>query len=466
MEADDLNIPQAGWLAPSRDAQQIREAGTRVSTAPKFWPMWIARAVVSLVLIAASLFGAQSLKGYLVASKPATPVQTMPERIRTVDVVISKSGTVQPLLTAYGQIAAGRSVDLRMLVAGEVMAISPNLIEGGRVTVGESLVTIDSFEYEGAKIQTATELSEAELRIVETQARIGLERAAMKRADEQKKIAIREVERLSTLEGSGAVSTAVLDASRTRLSAAEAAFEARASQISVLEAQLNRERTSLDRLKWSVRKAERDLQNTVLKAPFEGIVSNASAEDGRLLNVNDRIATLIDPDRFEVLFSLSDAQYARLVRDGGTFTGREVTIIWSGGDIQFEAKGIVDRVSPVASSVAGAFDVYARLERSRTTEKMRPSAFVAVQMADTLYRDVVRLPQTALHPGNLIFAIGDDDRLIEIPVTVAGFDDNAVLVRGPVPDGARVMASRLPDAGPGILVKPRLNDDRASEAGP
>jgi len=45
--------------------------------------------------------------------------------------------------------------------------------------------------------------------------------------------------------------------------------------------------------------------------------------------------------------------------------------------------------------------------------------------------------------------------LIEIPVSLAGYDGNDVLVRGKFKSGMRVMSSRLPDAGPGVLVQPR-----------
>jgi hypothetical protein len=80
---------------------------------------------------------------------------------------------------------------------------------------------------------------------------------------------------------------------------------------------------------------------------------------------------------------------------------------------------------------------------------------VSVTTKDRLFRDVVRVPQTAVHPGNRVFAVGEDDRLIEVPVTLAGYDGDDVLVRGEFKNGMRLMSSRLPDAGPGVLVQPR-----------
>ncbi len=61
---------------------------------------------------------------------------------------------------------------------------------------------------------------------------------------------------------------------------AQATVESRANQIVVLEAQLAREQAVLDRLRWNVRKASRDIENTTLTAPFGGILSNVAAETG------------------------------------------------------------------------------------------------------------------------------------------------------------------------------------------
>lgn len=413
------------------------------------------RVVLSIALAAGVIFAALSYQRHLVATKIATPHKSPPERIRTVEILAAKIEDVQPALRLYGQIAAGRTVDLRMLVGGEITSVPSSFVDGGKVENGAALVTIDRFDYEGALIRARAELKEAEARIVETRARIALELDSRARASEQSDIAEREVERLTTLQGRGATSDATLDTSRSRLAGARAAVESRDNQMRILEAQLTREQASLDRLRWNVTKAERDIRNTTLFAPFEGIVSNVAAEAGRLVNVNDRVATLVDLDRIEVKFTLNDSQYGRLVGEGNGLEGRRVAVRWQGGNRQLDADGAIDRIAPVVSAATGGFEVFARLQRSPTTDALRPGAFVTVITADSTYSGVVRLPQSAVHPGNRIFAVNEDSRLTPIEVDVVGFDGEQLLVRGNIKDGTRIMASRLPDAGPGVLIKPR-----------
>ncbi len=51
--------------------------------------------------------------------------------------------------------------------------------------------------------------------------------------------------------------------------------------------------------------------------------------------------------------------------------------------------------------------------------------------------------------------VGPDARLIAIPITIAGYDRDTVLVNGAFQLGARVVVTRLTDGGPGLLVDPR-----------
>ncbi len=448
------DVPDRG-ASPSGSAQaDTGSAGTGQMTPPRTGPR-IARWLASLALVAAVLAAGFAVQRYLVATRPEAPKRVTTERPRPVATVVATPGDIQPMLRLYGQISAGRSVDLRTLVAGEIVAIAPGMIEGGRVAADTALVTIERFEYEGALVKARADLAEARAQIAEIEARVRAEEAARSRASEQSDIAAREVDRLSKLADKGTTSEAVLDTGKSRLSVALAAVEARDNQIQVLKAQRTRLEASVARLTWNVDKAERDVKNTTLRAPYEAIVSNVAAEVGRLVNINDRVATLVALDRMEARFTLSDAQYGRLVTEGEAIQGRPVVVRWQGGVTGIELKGRIDRVSPVVSAATGGFDVYARLERTPSSEVMRPGAFVTVETPDVVYRNVVRLPQSAVHPGGTVFVVGDKGRLSQVPVTVAGYDADQVLVRGNLPAGARLMTSRLPDAGPEVLVQPR-----------
>ena len=55
---------------------------------------------------------------------------------------------VQPMLRLYGEIVAGREVDLRALVPGEVVMVADSFVDGGSVVKGDMIIKIDDFEYQ------------------------------------------------------------------------------------------------------------------------------------------------------------------------------------------------------------------------------------------------------------------------------------------------------------------------------
>ena len=426
------------------------------------WALKLARVFVGAAMAAGILAGAIVFYQYMISTRPATPARPSLERARPVESVVVSPATIRPNLQLFGQIVAGRSVDLRVLVAGEVREISPRLNEGGRVEAGEVLVSVDKFDYEGARVRAGVELAEAEARIAETRARLRLERDAKARADEQLQVAKREFERLSALEQRGVTTPVAVDASRSRLAAAQAVFESRSNQIPVLEAQLARETATMDRLQWNVSKAERDVENTRLLAPFSGILSNVAAEVGRLLNVSDRVATLTDLNRLEVRFTLTDAQFARLAQKPDLpqnnqtgLLGRPIELAWGPEEAALNATGRIDRVSPAITAATGGVDVIATIDPSGGLLTLRPGAFVRVITPDIGYDAVIRVPQSAIHPGDRVYVIGADNRLQPRAIEVAGYDREDVLVRGTFGAEERVLATRLPNAAPGMLVQLR-----------
>ena len=409
------------------------------------------RLLVMVVLPLLLLAGAFAGFAYMQATRPIVPVERQPEQPRFVDAVIAERADLRPTLTLFGEIVAGRSVDLRALVAGEVVSISDELVEGGRVARGEELVRIDSFAFEGALVRANADLAETRARIAELDARVRQEEAAIGRAREQLEITEREIDRLRTLTERGAAPERQLDDARLRLSQAESALETRESQLAVFEAQRAQLDAAIARLEFGVAQAQRNLDDTVLRAPFDALVSAPQAEEGKILGANERVATLVAADRLEVRFALSDSQYARLAARG-EITERDVTVIWRAGEDVIERSATVSRIAPQVADAS--FAAFAVIDIDDTAlDVLRPGTFVEVAMPDILYADSVLLPPDALYENSVFLIV--EDRLQRVPVTVRAFAAEGVVVDGEIPDGATVLASRLGAAATGQLVEVR-----------
>ena len=103
----------------------------------------LTKIVAPIVIITAAV----AVAGYLEATRPVVAPTLPEERAWPVSVVSAARIDAQPELRLYGEIVAGREVELRPLVAGTVIDVGPRFLNGGVVRAGELLVAIDPFDY-------------------------------------------------------------------------------------------------------------------------------------------------------------------------------------------------------------------------------------------------------------------------------------------------------------------------------
>ena len=412
---------------------------------------WLAgKTLLSGALAVAIIGGAIFAQRQLIATGPEVPQRPAREQVFPVLTTFADISVHRPSIQAFGEVTAGRIVDLRALVAGEITAVGDGLQAGGRVEAGETLVEIDRFAYEGALVEAQANLAEAQARIAESEARLSQQADQIEFAGEQVALAQRDLERARQLTETGALTDRDLDNRQLTVSQRLQTLESGQSSLAIEAARLDQQRAQLARLAWRVEQAERDLERTVLTSPFTGVVRSETVEPGRLVGVNDVVATLYDDSALEVRFNLSDSQFARLVAEEEPLLGRPVTVIWNPGGSDARLSGVIDRLGAEIAATTGGVTVFARLE-SEGAASLRPGAFVTLELDDRVFEATARLPEAALYNGNRVFLV-EDDRLVGRDVTVAAWDGDHVLVRG-LEDGAEVITSRLTEAGDGVLIR-------------
>jgi RND family efflux transporter MFP subunit len=244
----------------------------------------------------------------------------------------------------------------------------------------------------------------------------------------------------------------VIDERTMQVSQMQQAVTTRVNNLAAEAARIAQQEAILDRLRIGVQRAERDLANARLTAPFSGFVREVSGEMGKRVSPNDRVARLTDAETLEVRFLLSDAQFGRIIAADGDLGGRPVRIVWQVGGRALIFDGKIDRVGARIAAASGGVEVFARIADTNALTPIRPGAFVEVYMPDRGYPAVARLPEAALFERNKVYVV-EDGRLVPRPVTVAAFDGDDVLVAGELADGDQVLTTRFARAGAGVRVK-------------
>ena len=339
---------------------------------------------------------------YLTITKTEPELVIIPEKAWPIEVAIAEHKNITPHLKLFGEITSARRSDLRASVGGQVTKVGENFKEGGVVTQGELLLMIDDFEYRNA--------------VTEGQAKFDILKNDAERAE---KLFLR-----------GSVSEQFKDN----------ALLGKIQQEIILA------------------EAKKDLRDTKLFAPYDGVINGVVASLGKQVSTfNDKVGEIIDIKNLEVRFSLSKAQYGRLLEDNQEIIGRYVSVNWTAGNKTFNFDANIARIGAEIKSNTGGVDVYASLLADNTNISLiRPGAFVAIKVPDKTYNQVISLPDTAIYEDSYIFVI-NNERLEKKPVSILGYDNINTLIVAKKPsvieDGDMIAVTQLREAGEGVKVQ-------------
>lgn len=372
------------------------------------------------------------------------------ERVLAANVVAATPQTITPILTAFGEVRARRVLEVRAPSSGRLVDLAEGFEDGGTVRAGQTLLRIDTSGAEADLAVARAELAGAEAELRDATRALTLAEAELAGAEAQRDLQAAALRRQRDLAQRGVGSTAAVETAELTLSAAEQTILTRQGAIAQAQTRIESAALDIERARILRDNADRDLTDRTVVAAFDGQLSDVSVLRGGLVSANEQIATLIDPTALEVVFSLSAAQHARLLDERGALIGAPVRAILDVQGLSLAATGTVTRESATVGESQTGRRVFATLESSRG---FRPGDFLRVEVEEPAIERAIRLPATALSPQSTVLALGEEDRLEEIPVELLRRQGDDVLVRGPLRD-RDVVAERTPVLGAGIKVRP------------
>ena len=267
----------------------------------------------SAALVAALAIGAGACKGDGEAEASTTPavVTVGPENIA---IVQEATVTAGPVIS--GSLGAEQDATIRAQIGGAVLRTLAD--QGTRVRKGQLLAQLDDASVHDQFLSA---------------------RSGVGTAQQSYEIAQRELERARKLEAGGAIATRDLEQAQRAFSAASSALADARARLAM---------------------AQKQLDNTRIVAPFDGIVSIRQASAGDVLSPGAAVMTVVDPSTMRLEASVPAAQI------GGVRIGMPVAFTVSGYEGR-EFTGRVSRVSPAADEVTRQVPIVVSIPNSGNT---------------------------------------------------------------------------------------------------
>ncbi|MDF0595428.1 efflux RND transporter periplasmic adaptor subunit [Psychromarinibacter halotolerans] len=432
---------------------------------------FLRRSLVGLFLMAVTV-GLLAYAGHAVYGALETVwnreerVRPANERIFAVNVRAYDAVTVTPVLTGFGEVRSRRTLEVRATASGTVVELAEAFEDGGTVREGDLLLRVDPRTAEAALEVARTDLAGAEAELRDARRALVLAGDDVVSAEDQAALRTQALARARNMASSGIGTEAAVDDAALAEASALQAILSRRQALAAAEARVDIAQNDLARAEIALSDAERALADTELYAAFTGTLSDVTVVEGRLVQNNEQLANLVDPDRLEVSFRISNAEYARILDADGDLMQAPVRISLDvlGGNLVTD--GVITRESASVGTGTTGRLIFARIDAPRG---FRPGDFVSVHVDEPELQDVAVLPSTALDAAGTVLVVGEDERLEIAQVELLRRQGDDVIVRGEGLEGRLVVAERSPLLGAGIKVRPvspELDSARAEAEAP
>lgn len=192
---------------------------------------------------------------------------------------------------------------------------------------------------------------------------------------------------------------------------------------------------------FSVMATEERLSKYTLRAPFDGIISEALLKPGTLVRAGQKIGTFIQPNIYELEASIpvQDLPYVQV--------GAPVDLY--SDDVPGQWKGSVSRINSQVDAASQTIHIYIRV----VTSDLFAGTFLNGAIEGQVVENAVRVNRKLISNQSEVFKV-ENEKLTPLEVQVIRFEGEDALVLG-IPEGTQLLSEVLPGAAAGMTVSPQ-----------
>ncbi|MCL1068748.1 efflux RND transporter periplasmic adaptor subunit [Shewanella olleyana] len=357
-----------------------------------------------------------ALGALLVSTQQAPEQKEEQEKIAIVDVLTVEQQTVSLNLPSYGVVSPKYKTQLVTEVKGRLISLDPSFVAGGIVQQGQALAQIEPSDYQADFIQAEATLAQANAALNEEIAR-----------GEVAKIEFKDFD------------------------------DGLPPELGLRIPQLKKEQANVKYAKAALARAQRNLERTVIRAPFDGIIKARNVDLGQYVSLGTNLGELYDISIAEVRLPLTnnDLAYLESVDNPDTsvvlsasLAGKSFT--WNGNIVRSE--NVIDEQNRMVYLVAEVKDPYLRTKRQDNELPLKYGSFVTAIIKGRTVDGIVKLPRHVVRQDQV--AVIKSDNTIEIrKVNIVRTDIENVFIKDSLKTGERISITDVNNMMSGQKVK-------------
>lgn len=370
---------------------------------------------------------AVGIGGYaaMAAMKKPPEEKAVVDNTPVVSVAIIEKRPMMFSVDSYGIVNAKYETELVSQVNGEIIYLSDAFVRGGFVKKGDILAKIDPSDYEAA-------LTDAEANLASARATLVQEKA-------YGKVAAEEWKRIK---------------------------DGVPTELSLRKPQLAQELARLNSSEAGLKRAKRNLERTLIKAPYDALIENRNIGLGSYVSMGTQLGKLLSIEVAEIRLPLADKDIRYLDNKGlgssvkitGNFAGQVQQ--WQGKIVRSE--GVIDNRSRMTYLVAEVVDPYGL---SSPKNELRYGSYITASIQGDRVEDVTTIPRHLII-NDRVAILDQDNKLKYQTVNMIRQQGARVVIRDGLEDGMRIITSALdyPIEGMQLALAPNEPTDDAPQS--
>ena len=381
------------------------------------------RVIFPIGILAGCIFFAAVLLRSPTVVEEAAP-EVIPVSVRVAQV---RAESIQLNVESQGKVQASQVASLSAPVAGPVAWISSAMEAGGFVEEGESLLRLESSDYETLQARSL---------------------AAMQQAQAESTHASNELDRLRELAEKRLASDSQLqdairmaNVNKARLADAQASFQ----------------------------QAELDLDRANIRAPFDAIIQSRDVELGQYVNRAQSVAVLLGATEVEVRVPLAIRQLGfldvPLGLRGELADEHAPDVILTGlyGGAEYHWSGKLVRTEAVIDANSNTVQTIIRVKQPEVNgSSMKKNAeiplpiglYVQATIEGRRVDDLIALPRSVIRNNNQVLVVDAENKMYYRDVEIYRLEEDRVLISGGILPGEYICTSPIQAVVNGMSVQP------------
>ena len=190
---------------------------------------------------------------------------------------------------------------------------------------------------------------------------------------------------------------------------------------------------------YNVKNLEQRLNKYILRAPYNGVLTQAQVTEGTLVRPGQSLGEFINPSVYELEVAVSKS-YSDFLK-----LGKKVALTTLEGNREYQ--GTVSRINAAVNQQSQTVSVFIDVSDPSLKEGMYLEATIEGKEEE----DAIEIPRKLITEQGELFIL-KDSILDIIPVNPIYFTDQTAILKG-IPEGTIYLSRSVPGAYPGMLVK-------------